>query len=242
MGGRLTATYDAVVTPNHDLEQLYAYPTDLDRPWVRTDFVSTIDGAAWTAAGVSGKLGGEVDKRAFSMMRALADVIVVGAGTARAEHYKALTESSTDQAVRQRNGLAPIPVLVIVSNSLVIPEHLVAGGAVVVTCANSPENFRSQLGDVIVAGDDDIDWAEVLNEFDRRGWRRVLCEGGPTLHGDLLTADVVDELCVTIAPTVSAGSAARIAQGSIPLDRPARLGHAVAINDVLLTRWVLDRS
>ncbi len=123
------------MTSAPDLEQLYAYPDDLERPWMRTDFVSTVDGAAWTRDGTSGDLGGSVDKAAFSMMRDLADVIVVGAGTARIEGYRALTEKSVDQGVRARHGLTPIPALVVVSRGLDIPAALIDGGAVVLTSA-----------------------------------------------------------------------------------------------------------
>jgi len=233
------------VTSSHDLDQLYAYPDDLERPWVRTDFVSTVDGAAWTRDGTSGDLGGSADKAAFSMMRDLADVIVVGAGTARIEGYRALTERSVDQQVRARHGLSPVPGMVVVSRGLDIPASLVDGGSVVLTSAAAPAERLKDLqdrADVIVAGDDRIDWPSALAAFDERGWRRVLCEGGPSLHGDLLAAGVVDEICLTVAPTVASGPAARIAHAADPIDRPARLGHAVTVDDVLLTRWILGES
>lgn len=233
------------MTSAPDLEQLYAYPDDLERPWMRTDFVSTVDGAAWTRDGTSGDLGGSVDKAAFSMMRDLADVIVVGAGTARIEGYRALTEKSVDQGVRARHGLTPIPALVVVSRGLDIPAALIDGGAVVLTSADAPAQRLADLqerADVIIAGGDHIDWSTALGVFDQRGWRRVLCEGGPSLHGDLLAAGAVDEICLTIAPTVASGPAARIAHAADPIDRSARLGHAVTVDDVLLTRWTLDRT
>ncbi len=233
----------AAVPSAPDLEQLYAYP-DVDRPWVRTDFVATLDGAAWTGEGTSGALGGDADKAAFSMMRSLADVVVVGAGTARTEGYRPLTPASVDQTVRERHGLAPAPVLVVVSRSLDVPDSLADGGAVIVTSRAAPPARLTDLRgrtEVLQHGDDAIDWPAVLHDFAARGWNRVLCEGGPSLHGDLLAADLVDEVCLTIAPVVAAGDASRIAHGRSALDRPARLGHAVAVGDVLLTRWTLDR-
>ncbi|HWV26590.1 MAG TPA: dihydrofolate reductase family protein [Aeromicrobium sp.] len=232
------------MTDSPDLEQLYAHP-DIGRPWVRTDFVSTVDGAAWTRDGTSGDLGGSVDKAAFRMMRNLCDVVVVGAGTARIEGYRPLTESSVDSTIRARHDLAPVPGLVVVSRSLDVPAALVDGGAVVLTSAVAPKERLSQLrehGDVIVAGDEAIDWSAALEAFDGRGWRRVLCEGGPSLHGDMLAAGAVDELCVTIAPVVASGTAARIAHAVEPIDRPVRLEHAVAVDNVLLTRWSVDRT
>lgn len=232
------------MTPPPDLEQLYAYPAT-ERPWVRTDFVSTVDGAAWTSDGTSGDLGGSADKAAFSMMRHLADVVLVGAGTARIEGYRPLTERSVDQEIRARHGLAPVPSLVVVSRGLDVPGSLVDGGAVVLTTASAPAERLADLqarADVIVAGDDAIDWSRAFDVFAERGWLRVLCEGGPSLHGDLLAAGAVDEICLTVAPVVASGPASRIVHAIDPIDRPARLGHCVTIDDVILTRWILERT
>jgi len=232
------------VTTPPDLEQLYAYPTT-ERPWVRTDFVSTVDGAAWTSDGTSGDLGGSADKAAFSMMRHLADVVVVGAGTARIEGYRPLTERSVDQEVRARHGLAPVPGLVVVSRGLDVPGPLIDGGAVVLTTTSAPAERLADLrarADVIVAGGESVDWELALDAFAERSWLRVLCEGGPSLHGDLLAAGVVDEICLTIAPVVASGPASRIAHAVDPIDRAARLGHCIAVDDVILTRWILDQT
>lgn len=228
-----------------DLEALYAYP-DAGRPWVRTDFVATVDGAAWTREGTSGDLGGSADKAAFSMMRSLADVVVVGAGTTRIEQYGPLTESSVDAEVRRRHDLSPVPTLVVVTRSLDVPGALLdSDHTVVLTCEAAPPDRLAAVAertDVMVCGTDEIDWTAALVRFADRGWLRVLSEGGPTLHGDLLAAGVVDEICLTVAPTVASGPAARIAHAAEPIDRTVRLGHAQQVGDVLLTRWVLDPS
>ena len=91
-----------------ELERLYAYPGG-DNTWVRTNFVSTLDGAAYDASGKSGSLGGEVDKQVFALLRSLADVIIVGAGTARAEGYEPVGADEIDADLRTRHGLSPIP-------------------------------------------------------------------------------------------------------------------------------------
>ena len=91
-------------------------------------------------------------------------------------------------------------------------------------------------------GEIEIDWPAVLDDFEARGWRRILCEGGPTLHGDLVTQDLVDEVCLTIAPTMTSGDAPRIAHSRHPVAHGMTLGHAVPVGDVLLTRWVRDRT
>ncbi|HSI27019.1 MAG TPA: dihydrofolate reductase family protein [Aeromicrobium sp.] len=202
----------------------YAYP-DVGRPWVRANFVATIDGAAYDSHGVTDSLGGEADKQVFAMLRSLADVIVVGAGTARAEGY----------------GPAATPIAV-VSHSLNLPPKLHQPGIIVVTTTEAPakrvQRLQSSGADVVMCGTGTIDWREVLAELDSRGWPKVLCEGGPTVFGELIQADLVDELCLTTAPLLAAGDARRIAHSVLPLSQDMRLAFAEAVGDVLFTRWV----
>lgn len=202
----------------------YDYP-NAGRPWVRINFVSTIDGAAYDSHGVTGSLGGKADKQVFAMLRSLADVIVVGAGTARAEGY----------------GPARSPVAV-VSHSLNLPPKLHQPGIIVVTTTEAPakrvHRLKASGAEVLMCGTGAIDWREALAEFDARGWRKVLCEGGPTVFGELIQADLVDELCLTTAPVLAAGDARRIAHSVIPLSLDMRLAFAEAVGDVLFTRWV----
>lgn len=209
-------------------EALYAYP-EADRPWVRTNFVCTVDGAAYDVSGVTGSLGGDIDSEVFQLLRRLADVIVVGAGTARIEHY----------------GPADVPIAV-VSLILEVPDRLRAPGQVVVTTEDADADALAALRDagveVIAHGEVEIDWDAVLADFDARGWRKILCEGGPTLHGELLRRDLVDEVCLTVAPVIGSGDAPRIAHSRHVVHHDMRLGHAEAVGDVLLTRWVRDRS
>lgn len=223
-----------------ELERLYAYPPT-DRPWVRTVFVSTLDGAATGTDGKSGTLGGETDTRLFGLLRSLADVLVVGAGTARAEGY---ADFVVDTDLRTRLGLSPVPTMVLVSRSLGIPPALIAPGTVVVTTADAAPKAVAALREtveVIAEGHGEIDWTAVLDTFADRGWLRVLCEGGPSLHGELCKLDLVDELCLTIAPILAAGDAPRIAHGHDAVHHTMTMGHAVEADGGLLTRWVRAR-
>jgi riboflavin biosynthesis pyrimidine reductase len=210
-----------------EIEHLYAYPT-LERPWVRTNFVATVDGAAHDADGVSGSLGGAADKQVFDVLRSLADVVLVGAGTARAEGY----------------GPADVPIAV-VSRRLDVPDALLVPGTLVITTADAPVERVDELRhavDVIALGEGRIDWHAVLSALAARGLNRVLCEGGPSLHGELVEHDLVDEVCLTVAPVLASGSAPRIAHATDAVDRAMSLGHAIAVDDVLLTRWVRARA
>lgn len=211
-----------------EIRRLYAYPPAAGRPRVRTNFVATLDGASCAADGRSGALGGAIDTRVFEILRSLADVIVVGAGTARTEGY----------------GPATRPIAV-VSRSLDIPERLLSPGQIVITSGDAPADKIARLREsveVIAVGDGQIDWSAVLDDFARRGWQRVLCEGGPSLHGELVELDLIDEVCLTIAPVLASGGSPRIAHGSRAVDRPMTLGHAIEVDGVLLTRWVRDRK
>ncbi len=225
----------------NELADLYAYP-ETTRPWVRTNFVASVDGAVQDVRGVSGDLGGEPDLAVFRVLRSLSDVVLVGAGTARAEGYKPILADSIHESLRQ--GRQRVPLLALVSRSLDIPEVLVAPGTMVITTESSPAQARHELAqsiDVVVAGDSEIDWPAVLDSFAARGLNRVLCEGGPELHGSLVERDLVDEACVTVAPHLIGGPAKRVTEGASAVDRPLRLGHVFQDDQVLLTRWVRDR-
>lgn len=219
----------------------YAYP-DGPRPWVRANMVATVDGSAQDADGVSGSLGGEPDHRAFTIMRSLADVVVVGAGTARAEGYGPITREGLDETLL---GDRPAPTLALVTRSLDVPAELRTEGVVVVTTTEADAEKALVLEEagveVLRHGADDIDWSGVLEAFAARGWAHVLAEGGPTLLGELLRVDVLDELCLTVAPTAVGGPGPRIVTSGSIRPRPLTLAHALAVDDVLLTRWLRAR-
>lgn len=225
-----------------ELAQLYAYP-DRGRAWVRTNFVASIDGTAQGPGGTSGELGGPADQRTFRVLRSLADVVVVGAGTARTEEYGPITPDTVHAELRE--GRTEAPRLAVVSGSLKVPERLVVPGVVVITTESSPSSERARLAEtveVLVAGKESVDWLAVLDAFAVRGWTRVLCEGGPSLHATLLGLDLVDELCLTVSPALFAGKAKRIVSGGPNVSRPMQLGHAIEDEGELLTRWVRNRS
>lgn len=221
--------------------ELYAYP-DSARPWIRTNFVATVDGSSQDSDGVSGSLGGDADQRAFTIMRSLADLVLVSAGTARAEGYGPVDPADLDPVL---TGGVP-PVLAVVSRSLDVPAALRVRGVVVITSraadTRAVEGLRADGVEVLQHGDEDVAWTEVLEELASRGLTRLLCEGGPSLHSELLAADLVDEVCLTIAPVMASGQGQRIAHAEAPVDRAMTLGHAVAVDGVLLTRWVRERT
>lgn len=238
-GGRVRLLHSdtgADVDPStpEGLRALYAPPR---LPWLRVNMVSSVDGAATGADGRSGTVNNEVDVDLFHTLRELADVVLVGAGTARAESYSAVSGDSSGEA----------RPLVLVSSSGRVPERLrdgAEGAAMMATVAAAPhlDEARRHLGDkyVLVAGERAIDAQALLDMLHEQGLRHVLCEGGPTLLGALLSAGVVDELCHTTTPRLLAGEGRRIVTGP-PFDVPVRLGSLLEHDGTLIARWLLDR-
>ncbi|AWB94778.1 pyrimidine reductase family protein [Agromyces badenianii] len=234
------------VLDRDDLLAAYALPEDEARR-VRMNFVSSLDGAA-TVEGRSGGLGDANDRLAMQVLRTLADLVLVGAGTVRAEGYAGLAVGEADVAWRVARGLPEQPRFAVISSSLELdPESALFTEAVtrpiVVTHAAAPTARRAaleQVADVLVVGERAVDVSGMLDVFAERGLRRVLCEGGPHLFGSLLEADLVDELCLSLSPMLVAGSAGRIVRGVPELQRRMRLVHAIPAGDLLLLRYLRD--
>lgn len=204
------------------LREAYAYPDG--RVWVRANMVASVDGAA-TRDERSGGLGNASDRRLFATLRGLADVVIVGAGTARAEGYGPAQPGPGGRA----------PRLAIVSRRLDLDfEAPLFTDARERTILLAPENAPAnrlwrarENADVILAGEERLDFAVAIRELASHGFSRILCEGGPRILAQLVTAGVLDELCLTVSPVLLAGDGPRIVNGP-PALKPAelRLSHA----------------
>ncbi|AMB59280.1 pyrimidine reductase family protein [Microterricola viridarii] len=225
----------------------YALPERMT-PRLRVNFVASLDGAA-TRDGRSGGLGTPADRAAMTVLRAIADVIVVGAGTVRAEGYGGLRLPEEAIAWREENGLGEQPPLAVVSSSLDLPpEHPFFAEAVVrplvLTHEAAPAERRRELAevaDVIDCGVSSVEPARLVQALAERGMPQILCEGGPRLFGELIAADVVDELCLSLSPLLVGGDAGRIAHGLIEAPRRMRLLDAYPANDLLLLHYARAR-
>jgi riboflavin biosynthesis pyrimidine reductase len=224
-----------------DLAEAYAYPATV--PWLRANMVAGVDGAA-THDDRSGGLGGEADRRLLSLLRALADVVVVGAGTVRAEGYGPVRPREWWGALR--DGRTPAPPLAIVSRGLgldfdapVFTEALAP--TIVITCGSAPDDrvaVCQKRAEMIFAGDESVDPAAALDALAERGLVRQLTEGGPRLLAQFVAAGRLDELCLTVSPQLTAGDAARILNGPGAASTPLRLGHVLEDDDFLFLRYV----
>ncbi|BBZ23450.1 pyrimidine reductase family protein [Mycolicibacter hiberniae] len=219
-----------------ELGRLYAYPeADGPRPWVRANFIGSIDGGA-TVAGTSGGLAGPGDRSVFMLLRALADVIVVGAGTVRVENYGGARLSVAQRQGRRDRGQSEIPPLAIVTQSGALDRDLRVFNdtevpPLVLTCTAAAADTRQRLAgnaEVLDCSGDDperVDEAVLLDALAQRGHLRVLTEGGPRLLGSLIEHELLDELCLTLAPYLVGGLARRIATGPGELTTPMRCAH-----------------
>ncbi|MBU4466430.1 MAG: pyrimidine reductase family protein [Actinobacteria bacterium] len=210
-------------------------------PTVRMNFVSSIDGSA-THEGRSGGLSGAADKRHFELLRRVTDVVLVGAGTVRDEGYGPMRVSDASADWRERHGMPRHPVFAIVTGRLDLdPSSPIFTDApvrpIVVTTARADATAFAGVADVVAVGDEHVDLAGALATIRGMGHAQVLGEGGPSLFGSLLAADLVDELCLTVSPTLEAGDGPRIAHGSVPTAHGMHLGHVLRGGDELLLRY-----
>jgi riboflavin biosynthesis pyrimidine reductase len=224
------------------IAERYAYPR---ARWLRANFVTSPDGAAWVD-GRSKGLSSAGDMRIFAILRALADVVLVGARTARIEEYR---------PARRRAGLASLrtgrpatATIALASRTLdldlsgpLFTDTPPDTRTIVITCASSPAEVRAEaakVADVIVAGEEDVDLAEALEALAARGLGLVLCEGGPHLLGQVAAAGLLDELSLTLSPTLAGPGAGRIIAGTEFAARPMTLGQVLAEDGSLFCRYL----
>lgn len=227
------------------LAGIYAYPAGLARPFVRVNFVASADGASHVD-GLSAGLDAPGDRAVFGLLRELADVVLAGAGTVRAEGYRGARTSPELRARRRGRGQSEVPPVAVVTASADLDpgSALFTDTAVpplVLTTAAAAGPARERLGDlaeVVAVGDADVTPAAVLAALAERGLPRVLCEGGPALFGSFAAAGLVDELCLSVAPQLAGGGSERILAGpGLPRPLPLHLASVLAHDDGLLLRY-----
>ncbi len=228
---------------DEDLEQLYRYPAD--PRWLAVNFVSSADGAI-TVDGVSGGLSTPADRIVYRLGNDLADVVLVGAGTAMAEGFEGLRPDARTAERRRRFGRAPIaPVAVVTSGRSLPPDAPVITRALVptlvFTSAAAPDSLRAAWasnGARVFVVDSA---AGAVSTLVAEGLGRIDCEGGPRLFGSLIEAGVVDEFRLTVAPFLVAGTSSRAALGGV-VD-PAALELASVLTDgaSVLLRYLTAR-
>lgn len=205
--------------PNVDVADAYTVRTGAGRH-LRVNMVSSADGAATVDRRV-GALSGPADQELLHLLRGLCDVLLVGAGTVRAEGYGPLDLPEEARRRRTESGQLPVPRMAILTREITLdldaPVFTSATDRpVVLTTERAPVERRTaaaEVADVVVVGEQQVDLPRALDALVERGLSRILSEGGPQVLAELLAAGLVDELCLAIAPLVTCGAETRITAG-----------------------------
>jgi 5-amino-6-(5-phosphoribosylamino)uracil reductase len=211
----------------------------------------SIDGYLDTATDKRLLLSNDADFDRVDAVRAECDAILVGASTVRLDNPRLLVRSAARRDERVARGLPPTPVKVTVTGRCDLDpsaQFFAAGdNDKVVYCASSALDVaRKRLGDVatVVDGGEPVDLRRMLADLHARGVGRLMVEGGGTMHTQFLTAGLVDELHLVIAPFFVGDSRAPrfVGDGRFPWgpDHRAVLAEVRQIGDVVLLRYALS--
>jgi riboflavin biosynthesis pyrimidine reductase len=233
-----------------------------DRPWVLANMIASVDGAATDPTGRSAGLGGPADRQVFSAIRAVADIVLAGAGTVRTERYGPARMPLSLEDARQARGQSARPRVAVVTRSLVLDLELPLfreatdeDRPLVITTTAGLDRVRSTAGatatqdlamvaEIVVAGDESVDWDTALRAL--RATARagvVLVEGGPNTIAQLVAADLLDELCLTVSPQLAGAGGQRIVVG-VESEAPRRLAldRVLVEDDYLFLRYLRGRD
>ena len=196
------------------------------RPWVSLCMIASLDGAI-VVDGRSGPLGNATDREVLLSLREVADVVLVGAGTARGEGYGPPGKPGLRVGVVTNSGRVDLsrPLFTSGAGFLIAPESADIDSTV----------------DVLRAGTDQVDLALALARLASvvPDVRVVQAEGGPTLNAGLLAADAVDELDLTVSPRLVGGDSPRVVHGAPDVDARFELAHLLADGEgFVFGRWL----
>lgn len=244
----LPGPYGAEVSAS-ELERIYAFPAS-GRHLV-VNFVASVDGAV-AVDGISAGLSDDADRAVLRLGTDLADVVLVGAGTATAEGFRGVHPDLVRTGRRRQHDLSPVPPLAVVTRtgSALPPGSPAVVDAVVptlvLTSGSAAPQRRAAWADegaeVVVLGDDHVDLRNAVGELEARGLRRINCLGGPALFGALIESGVVDELRLTLSPSIHSGSAGRIARAVNESCLPLQLSSVLHSDDMLFIRYLVGTS
>ncbi|HWC33390.1 MAG TPA: pyrimidine reductase family protein [Mycobacteriales bacterium] len=223
-----------------ELDEYYGQPP----AGVRANMITALDGAA-AFGGRTKAITDPADQTLLAYLRSCCDVIVAGSATVAAESYGPVRLREELRKRRSAAGLPELPRLAIVTaRGALSPALRVFSDdsqrPLIVTVARTARDQPqlAELGDIVVAGEDVIEAAAMLDALREIGLQRVLCEGGPYLLSTLVDADLVDDMCLTVAPYL-AGAQPTTPQPTSALAAPTRfvLRHVLQHDDLLYLRY-----
>lgn len=232
-----------------DVSRAYALPGD-GMPHLRVNMVSSADGAA-AVDGRVGALSGGADQHLLHELRALTDVLLVGAGTVRAEGYGPIELSDEQKRRRVASGQSPTPRLAILTSRLDVDfcssafTEAAQPPLLLTTELAEPDRCSAagSVAEVVIAGERRIELRAAVQALSQRGLPRVLSEGGPHVLAQLFTDDLVDELCLAVAPVITCGDEVRTTAGpALPRLAAMRLASVLERDDFLFLRYTVSRT
>ena len=222
-----------------------------DRPYTLLSCGMSIDGYLATASERRLLCSNDADFDRVDAVRAASDAILVGAATVRNDNPRLLVRTKQRRDDRVARGLSPSPIKVTVTGNAqldVCANFFASGDSEKLVYCTSSTVVRAQqrLGQVatIVDGGAQVDLRWLSEDLYTRGVQRLMVEGGGLVHTQFLTANLVDELQLVVAPFFVGDSRARrfVGDGRFPWnqDRRAKLAEARQIEDVVLLRYALS--
>ena len=231
-----TLELDATQTRDRLLE-LYRPP---EPSWLRINLVVSLNGSVVGVDGTSETLTNKADRRILGVIRELSDVVLLGATSIRVEGF----------AIPKRARLAIVTMTGDLSGHRIEPGD---APSVIVLCPLSASSaVRATLGDAqvvelplesgVAAGAPRIAAPTLIAALRGLGLSSIVCEGGPALAGQLLTAGLVDELCVTTSPKITPNFLAAFG-GDVLLPIDLDLAQLILGDDgSLFARWMIRHS
>jgi riboflavin biosynthesis pyrimidine reductase len=189
-----------------------------ERPYTVANMIESVDGRG-SFDGRSSALGDAGDKQVFRALRSVCDVVLVGTGTLATEHYGRLVRDADVAAARERLGLPAQPLLCTISRSGDIPPEIPlladpAASMIIYSGAAVDLGDVAATVEVVRVDPSRVSVASALNDLRiRRQVRLVLCEGGPTVLGQLIGDRAIDELFLTFAGRLAGGTGPAIVSG-----------------------------
>ena len=206
------------------------------RPYTVANFIASADGRV-TLQGRSGLLGDDGDRAMFDGLREQADAILAGTGTLRTERYGRIVRDPKRRERRVARGERPEPLACTITRSGKLPTEIPIfaepeAKIVVFSAAEIELGVSAAQVDVIRLQAGEMTATTVLRRLrDDYGVRSLLCEGGPTVFGELLREGIVDELFLTVAPKLAGGGTSPTIAAGPALPAARELG----------LEWVLER-
>jgi len=211
---------------------------------VRANMVQSIDGAG-AFHGRTKAITDPADQLLLKHLRGHSDAVLVGGATVQAEKYGPVRLDDDVRRQRTEAGYAATPPLVVVTARAMLPKDLRIFDPdeprpIIATLATAREQAEqlSDVADVLIVGEDDLDARRLVKALHERGLPRVLCEGGPFLLSQLIEADLIDDMCLTVSPYL-AGSQPTTPQPPSAREQPTqlRLRHVLSHHDLLYLRY-----